>query len=253
MNSNHKIPMRFLFLFAVLATILPASAEADEEAKKYQNCMTLAANNPDKAFDAALEWHDMGGGFGADHCAAVALIGLKFHKEGAERLERLAQEINAEKTMKAELLGQAGQAWLLAGAFGRARDVQTAALELDPQSVELLIDRAQAKAADKLYFPAVDDLNRALEIDPARIDALVFRATAYRYLDNFDMALEDVNKALSMHPDQPDALLEKGNLHRLKGENDLARQAWIDLLEAAPGSPAALAAQANLEKMDVKK
>jgi len=247
----------FIFSFALLGTVfLPlasAKAESLDNANKYQACITLAANDPDEAFDAALEWHDLGGGHGADHCAAVALIGLKFYKEGAERLERLALAIKAEKEFKAQLLGQAGQAWLLAGSFSRARDVQTAALELTPDSVELLIDRSQAKAADKLYFQAVDDLNQALELDPSRIDALIFRASAYRFLDNFDMALEDVDKALSMHPDQPDALLEKGNLHRLKGETDKARKAWLALLEAAPGSPAAEAAQGNIERMDVKK
>jgi len=249
--------MRPFFLFTAfllsMAALSQAQAETIDNAKRYEACMRLAINDPDKAFDAALEWHDMGGGHGADHCAAVALIGLKFYKEGAERLEKLAQDIKAENPFRAQLLGQAGQAWLLAGSFGRARDVQTAALELDPESVELLVDRAQAKAADKLYFQAIDDLNHALELDPARIDALVFRATAYRYLDSFDLAREDIDKALSMHPDQPDALLEKGNLLRLTGDDDGARKAWLALLEAAPGSPAALAAQGNLEKMDVKK
>lgn len=248
---------RLLFSLAFfgisLSPFAGAKAESLDNAKKYNACITLAANDPDKAFDAALEWHGVGGGHGADHCAAVALIGLKFYKEGAERLERLAQEIKAEKAFRAQLLGQAGQAWLLAGAFSRARDVLTAAIELDPNSVELLIDRSQAKAADKLYFQAIDDLNHALDLDPSRIDALIFRAAAYRFLDNFDIALEDVNKALSMHPDQPDALLEKGNLHRLKGETGPARKAWVKLLEVAPGSPAATAAQGNLEKMDVKK
>ena len=70
--------------------------------------------------------------------------------------------------------------------------------------------RAQARAAQKLYWDAVDDLNRALELNPDLTEARVFRASAYRYLDSLDLAAGDLETVLAREPDHPDGLLERG-------------------------------------------
>src|SRR6266851_3470954 len=54
---------------------MPRSADADAAA--YERCMTLANENPAAARDVAARWQDRGGAHPADHCFAVALIGLK--------------------------------------------------------------------------------------------------------------------------------------------------------------------------------
>ncbi len=242
------------FPFALFVLLSPAiAADKIDHEHQYKSCIALIKSKAEDAFEAALAWRDMGGGEAANHCAALALIELKHYKDAAERLEKLAQDAKSTKEFKAGLLAQAGQTWLMAGNPQRARDVQTAGLSLNPNSIDLLIDRSQSLAAAKLYFDAIDDLNRALEINPSMVDALVFRATAYRYADSFEMAAEDINKALSLNPDHLEALLEKGILERLQGHNDQARSAWMSLLEIAPGSPAAELARANIESMDVDK
>src|SRR5439155_15220551 len=121
----------------------PRSAEAD--AATYERCMKLAQEDPPAARDLAETWRDRGGAHPADHCFAVALIGLKQYKEAAGRLEKLAQAmVHAPAALRAEVLGQAGQAWLLAGDVARAYAADTAAIELQPDDVDLLIDRAEA-------------------------------------------------------------------------------------------------------------
>lgn len=238
---------------AVLAlAAVAAVAQEIDDARKYETCMNQVRQDPDKAFDTALAWRDLGGGDAARHCLAAALMGLKHYAEAAQRFERLAQEIKAEPAFKAKLLGQGAQAWLLDGKPGRAEAVLTAALKLAPDTPALLVDRAEARAALSAYWEAVDDLNRAVELDPRRPDAYVFRAAAYRMLDSLDLAEDDLAQALALNPLHPEALLERGIVRRLKGDDNGARRDWLKVLTVAPGTPTAEAAQRNIEKMDVK-
>src|SRR5690348_11364055 len=65
----------------------PRSEAAD--AATYERCLKLAKGHPGDARAFAQHWHDRGGAHPADHCLAVALIGLKQYKEAAGRLEKL--------------------------------------------------------------------------------------------------------------------------------------------------------------------
>ena len=232
----------------------PARAQdAAEQEREYRDCMVLARAAPADGFESALAWASFGGGDGARHCAAVALIGLGQYREAARRLERLAAELRAGKAaLSLEVLVQAGQAWVLAGDATRAHAVQSAALDIDPDNVELLLDRSITLATAKNYWEAVDDLNRALELAPARPDLLTLRASAYRYLDALELARDDLALALTHAPNNPDALLERGMLRRLAGDGAGARDDWLRAIALAEGTPTAEAARANLEKLDVK-
>src|SRR5947209_12089842 len=125
----------------------PAPRDAAAEAAMYERCMKLARKNPDEARNLAQSWHERGGAHPADHCAAVALIGLKQYKEAAMRLQALAQAITSPAALRAEVLDQAGQAWGLAGDPVRAYVAAGAAVSLEPNDLDLLIDRAQAAAS----------------------------------------------------------------------------------------------------------
>ena len=69
-----------------------AKKVAAERAKRYGECMATARRRPQDGFEDAIAWRAEGGGTAADHCAAVALIGLEQYSEAANRLERLAQD-----------------------------------------------------------------------------------------------------------------------------------------------------------------
>jgi tetratricopeptide (TPR) repeat protein len=227
-----------------------APRDAAAEAATYERCMKLARQNPGEARSLAQSWHERGGAHPADHCAAVALIGLKQYKEAAIRLEALAQAMmTAPAGLRAEVLDQAGQAWGLAGDAVRAYAAAGAAVALKPTDLDLLIDRAQAAATAEYYDKAVADLDHVLKADPSRVDALIYRASANRALDRLDPALADVEKAISRAPNSAPALLERGNIRRLKGDNDGARQDWERVGRLAPGSQADLAAKANIEHL----
>lgn len=220
--------------------------------EEYSACMTLAAMTPDEAFESALAWRDQGGGNPAEHCIAVALIGIGNYAEGAKRLEALAGNLEARyQHLRGNTLAQAAQAWMLTGDYERAHAVQSVALKDDPDNVELLVDRSLTLGAAASYWEAIDDLNRANELAPKRADILVYRASAYRFVDAQDLALDDLNLVLSAQPDHPEALLERGNIHRLRGDKTAARQDWHRVTLVAEDTPAAEAARTNLEKLEI--
>jgi tetratricopeptide (TPR) repeat protein len=227
----------------------PRPAEADEAT--YDRCMKLARDNPAAGKELAEGWRGRGGGHPAEHCHAVALIGLKQYKPAAAQLEKLAEAmVSAPTPLRAGVLAQAGQAWLLAGDPGRAYADAGAALALRPDDAEILIDRAEAAGSAGWYDKAVADLDRVLKAEPARLDALIYRASAYRELGRLDPAMADVEQALKLAPNSVPALLERGNLRGLKGDIDGARVDWSRVAALAPGTPDAIAAYKNLRHLD---
>jgi tetratricopeptide (TPR) repeat protein len=229
----------------------PRNAEAD--AATYDRCLKLAKQNPGAAQSLAQAWHERGGAHPADHCAAVALFGLKRYKEAATRLEVLAQAMTtAPAGLRAGVFDQAGQAWLLAGDPVRAYAAAGQALVLQPNDPELLLDRAEAAASARYFDKAIADLDHVLKVDPSRVEALIYRASANRALDRLDPAVADVEKALAQAPNSVPALLERGNIQRLKGDLVGARTDWERIGQLAPGSQADMAAKANIERLDRK-
>ncbi|MBV9203709.1 MAG: tetratricopeptide repeat protein [Alphaproteobacteria bacterium] len=246
------------FVTAVSGTIgaaepaaqLSAPRDATADAATYERCMKLARQNPGEARNLAETWHERGGAHPADHCAAVALIGLKQYKQAATRLEALAQAMTtAPAGLRAEVLDQAGQAWGLAGDAPRAYAAAGAAVALHPNDPDLLIDRAQAAALLGYFDKAVEDLDHVLQMDPARVDALIYRASANRALDRLDPALADIEKAIARTPNSAAAVLERGNIRLLKGDNEGAREDWERAGQLAPGSQTDMAAKANIEHL----
>jgi tetratricopeptide (TPR) repeat protein len=227
----------------------PRSAEAD--AAFYERCMVLAREKPEAGRNEAREWRDRGGGHPAEHCLAVALIGLRQYKDAAGRLEMLGQAmVRAPEELRAEVFEQAAQAWRLAGDPARAYEAAGLALQLRPGDPELLLDRAEMAGAAGLYDKAVADLDRVLTADPSRVEALIYRAAANRALERLDPAFDDISQALKLAPGSVPALLERGNIRSLRGDAEGARLDWERVAAMSPGSPAAAAARKNLETLE---
>lgn len=228
------------------------AAELDDE-QQYKACLQLIGRNPEDAFEAALIWRDRGGGFPARHCAALALVELKQYPEAADRLEKIAEDMAPRKhRLMSEVLAQAGNAWLLAGLPERAYGVFTSALKVDPENVDLLVDRSRASALVDRWSDARRDLDDALRLDPAREDAYAYRASARRRLNDKSGALEDAETAIAINPKSTDALIERGLLRRDAGDTKGAREDWIKVRLLAPNTPAADVAGFELEKLELK-
>jgi len=240
-------------LAVALALLAGTALAAENEIADYDTCTALVKRDPEAGFESAIAWRDAGGGNAARHCVALALWALGQAKDAADRLEALARDMaEAEPYMRARLLDQAGLARLDGGNARAAAATISAALDLDPDNAELLIDRAEALAAANAYWEAIDDLNRAIDLAPGRADAYAFRAAAYRYVGSLELAIADANRAVALAPSDPSALLERGNVRRLMGDAAGARADWLAVATLAPKTPAAEAARTNLERLDVK-
>jgi tetratricopeptide (TPR) repeat protein len=227
---------------------LPAPPEPPRlsDSPEYDRCLALLREDAQAARAMAERWEAAGGGEAARHCGALALVPLGEPEIAAQQLEGLAARSRGSLAARAMLHGQAGQAWLTAGAPSRAYAALTQGLILAPADGEMLLDRAVAAGLLGRFADALGDLDRVLEADPRRADAWTLRAAALRHLDRAEEAMRDVERALGLDAENAEALLERGILRQLRGDTAGAREDWQRAVVAAPDSAAADLAMQNL-------
>jgi tetratricopeptide (TPR) repeat protein len=245
--------VKFLVLAAAAASI--AGGEFS-----YNACLKKADRHPDEALEMAMNALKDGDDPAAEHCAAVALVNLRHFGEAARRLDLLARKASAgDSEARAQIMGQAGNAWLLAGQPELATASFTAALGLWPGEAEFLIDRSRASALLKKWAAAEADLSAALVAEPGNVVALVLRSSARRAQKNMQGAMGDVTQALVLNPDYPEALVERGLLRSRLGDKAGARKDFMRVLELAASEDrkiadgareAAVTAQREIERIE---
>lgn len=238
-------------LVDLLPLPLPPEMPRIAEGADYDRCLALLRDDPEEAMRFAQAWDATGGGEGALHCAALAMIGLGEPDRAAERLERLAASSRGGGLARASVYGQAAQAWMISGDANRAFGAVTLALTLSPTDPDLMVDRAVVLAALRRYGDALEDIDRALAAEPERTEAHVFRAAALRRLERPGEAMLAVERALSLSPENAEALLERGILRQLRGDIQGARADWERVAQISPDSVAANLAQQYLALADM--
>ena len=229
------------FAAITLSVVVTAPAMADQ----YRDCVALAAQNPDAAYDFSLQWESTDTTGGALHCGGIALMGLRLFDAAAERFERAAGlATKVEDSERAVLYRQAGDAWLATSNSTKAKDPA------------LLFGRARAHDLAEAPAAGLEDVNMALGVAPERVDFLVLRARFYRQLGSYDLALADITTALAAGADAIPIQLERGMVRYEQGDLTAARSDWQAVIErdrrpnGEPGAAAAAAARfiAEIEK-----
>ncbi len=229
----------------------PALTPESAAARQYSACMQLARTRPEEARQSGLAWRKAGGGAPALHCIAVAMLGLGQYSQSARLLEELAAGGDpARPDLKAGLLAQAANGWIIAGRPQTAVRLLGEALALRPNDVDMMIDRSIALVSLGKNWEALDDLNRALELSPDRLDAQTFRASAWRKVGALDLARQDIDGVLKDRPEKIDALLERGLILKAQGDRSGARADWLKVIETAVEGPLTDAARRNIQNMD---
>jgi tetratricopeptide (TPR) repeat protein len=219
-----------------------------DQQRRYTDCMRLARGEPLRALPAAEKWMGEGGGMGARHCVAIAMFEAGRFIPAATQLEALARDMGQERPgLRAELLAQAGQAWMEAGQAENAAAAQSQALALKADDADLWIDRGLSYAAMKAWPRAISDFDRALGLRGKDVDTLVLRAAAWRNAGDAGKALEDAQFALRLAPDHSEALLERGLAFLKLGNGAAASADFRKVIELVPpGSDPARRAEAGL-------
>jgi tetratricopeptide (TPR) repeat protein len=214
---------------------------------RYDQCLAQVQSDPSVALMTAAAWAKTGGGPAADHCAALALVGLRRYGEAAAKLDLLARGgFAANASMRIALFDQAGNAWLLAGRADSAIASFTAALAVDPLDADILSDRARALASKQNWAKAESDLTAALLVSPERADLFVLRGSARHAMGRLADARQDFDRALALQPRNPDALVERGTMKYQSGDVTGARADWQAAVSGSPGSAAAETARQHL-------
>ena len=224
--------------------VAPRIAEGDQ----YDRCMDMLADDPAGADALAVAWK--AGGEAATQCHALAQVELGNPGAGALLLSQLAASSAASPEARAEVFGQAAQAWTMAGDSAQALAAAAQAIVLAPDDPDLRVTHAIAAVAMHQDGPAIEDLNLVLAADPRRADALALRATAHRRRGELAQAAGDIALACAQDPDNPDALLERGIIRQRGGDRAGARQDWQKVADDAPDTPAADLAQQNLALLE---
>jgi tetratricopeptide (TPR) repeat protein len=243
--------IRTLLTFAVFAcphALAAAPEKALPHNEAYEHCLASVKRDPAAALAEAEQWSAGGGGAASLDCAALALVQLKRYGEGAQTLENAAQ-ITAGVAAKADLLDQAGNAWLLAGNPAKAENVLSTAVQLAPKDEDILADRARARGAAKNWSGAFEDLTAVIALDPDRADIYVLRASALHAEGKKAEARADIARALQIYPGYPEALVERGTMRLETGDAAGARADWQQAAREAPDSDAGQTARARLEAL----
>ena len=223
---------------------------SDEQ--RYDLCLKGAHDDAAATYEQALAWHDAGGGAAAIHCSAVALVQLKAYAQAAFKLDALARESSAGGSdLRAQLLEEAGNAWILAGQPENAEASLTSAIELGDRGADVFGDRARARAEKKDWAGAELDLSSAISSDPNRPDLLVLRASARHALGKRKQARSDIDRALLIAPKFAEALVERGAMKLESGDRSGAREDWQAVLTTQPKSAAADTARQYIEKLEL--
>ncbi len=240
-----RIKFTALAFALVMLRVAPVAAASPKD--QYDLCLARTASDPAAALLLATSWLKAGGGAAADHCAALALVGLRRFGEAAAKLDSLARSSFASNAAtRTALFDQAGNAWLLAADADRAVASFTAALSGDPADPDLLADRARADAFKKEWAKAESDLTAALLVAPDRADLYVLRGSARHAMGRKADARADFDRALKLQPNNPDALVERGTMKFETGDIAGARSDWKQVVAAAPTSLAAESARRHL-------
>ena len=244
----------------LLVLTLATSLSGGDGSFNYNLCLKRVDRHPDEAMEMAMNALANGEDASAEHCAALALVGLKQYGEAARRLDQLARKPSAgDAEVRAQIMGQAGNAWLLAGQPELATASFTAALALMPSEAVFLIDRSRASAVLKKWKAAETDLSAALVAEPGNVEALVLRSSARRAQRNNQGAMGDVTQALVLNPEYPEALVERGLLRSALGDKAGARKDFFRVLELAASEDrktadgareAAVTAQREIERIE---
>ncbi|MBL6851905.1 MAG: hypothetical protein ISS15_05595 [Alphaproteobacteria bacterium] len=235
-------------VIAAVTLCADAVTAATPSASQYEACLQRAQTDPSGALMLATSWAKSGGGAPAEHCAAVALVGLRQFAEAGTRLDALGRSAaTGDADMRTAIYDQAGNAWLLAGQADRAVASFSAALAIDPLDADLLADRARANAFKKNWAKAESDLTAALMVNPDRADLYVLRGSARHGMGRRADARADFDHALKVQPNNPDALVERGTAKLEDGDVAGARADWERVVAIAPGTAAAESARQHLE------
>jgi len=105
---------------------------------------------------------------------------------------------------------------------------------VEPKTAALFHRRGVRTLERGLAARAVEDLSAALRLEPESADVLADRAMAHRVRKDHDLALDDIAEALKLNPRHPGAHNIRGCIHTDRGDNDEALKDFRRAIQLDP-------------------
>lgn len=200
-------------VLALMGQSASGNAGRVDEQRRLEACIAKLDEAPEEAYEDGLAWVAEGGRPFARQCTALALVELGHAAEGASRLEELANADNGGSIEQRSIyLTQAGNAWILAGAFEAAIVTLDNAIRLNQNDPNLYADRAAAMMELERWDEAALDLDYAISNLYPDIALHKMRAETRLNLDELVGAQEDVTAALELEPTDIQTLVLRGRV-----------------------------------------
>jgi hypothetical protein len=222
---------------------LPGSAD-------YAACMDRLGDDPSGALVFADKLAAAGETQQARHCQALAEIELGNLEKGAGLLDTLAQDLTLPAASRAEILGEAANAWNMADNTAQALADASSAIAFEPDDPDLEYGFAIAAEAAGGLGKARAALDSVLATDPGYNAAHSLRARIAREQGDFGQSERDINAAIKADPDDTAALRERGILRQRKGDLTGARADWEQIIANDEDSDDADQAEQYLALLD---
>ena len=192
---------------------LAAAAAVYSISPQYSDCVQFVEADLELGRIAAQQWVSEGGGAEARHCLASADLKAGFPKLSALRLEEIAQRKDAgDDYVRARLLAQAAEAWLIANERVYAEAAIEQAFDLVPDSGELQLTAAKVHAARERWQETIDAVSAAEDAGFVSAETFILRGRGRYVLGAYERAADDVVAALNLDPTNIDALVLRGDL-----------------------------------------
>jgi len=127
----------------------------------------------------------------------------------------------------------------LLGGLRDAGAVPMAAPPIDTLAGANRLEGGMAFAQRGDYEKAIGEYTAALQLDPASVQAFLYRGDAYRLKGDYGQALADYSTALRQDPGNAQALMQRGQVHWIMGHAEEALADFTEVLQIDPKSAVA--------------
>jgi tetratricopeptide (TPR) repeat protein len=132
--------------------------------------------------------------------------------------------------------------------FDEALLAYTNSININPNQIGALFNRAIVKNKLGKKSQALEDYDAALKIDPNNLDIYQNKAAIYEDLGDFDAALDQINVVIKHSLNNEVALANRGNIYQNKFEYKLAEQDYLSAIKMNPDNLELIVNLGNVQK-----
>ncbi len=175
--------------------------------------------------------------------------GLNLLNKGEfERSLKIFDKLNSHFPNNPDLLNLIAFANLQLEFFDEALLAYTNSININPNQIGALFNRAIVKNKLDKKSQALEDYDAALKLDPNNLDIYQNKSAIYEDLGEFDKALDQINIVIKNSVNKEQALINRGNLYQNKFKYKLAEKDYLSALKLNPKNIDALINLGNVKK-----